>query len=64
MEKKDIDALVKLRTRLIKAFERLRDYKSNENAIMREKDHAISLHSTVVALDNLLKDHVEFSDKN
>ena len=64
MEKNEIDTLVMLRTNLITQFERLRDWKNNKNAIMKEIDHAKSIHAVIVVIDGLLKDHVNFSDKN
>jgi len=64
MEKNEIEKLVNLRLDLISRFEKLRDYKSNKNAIMKEYDHAKVIHETIVKIDELLKEHVNFSDKN
>lgn len=61
MENKDIEKIVLLRKELITKFEALKDYKNNKNAIMKEFEHAKVLHETIVALDNLLKEHVKFS---
>ena len=63
MNKKEIEALVDLRQGLIAKFARLKDYKSNKNAIMREQDHAKLLHETIVNIDNILKEHVAFDNK-
>lgn len=63
MNKKEIEALVNLRQGLIAKFSRLKDYKSNKNAIMREQDHAKLLHETIVNIDNILKEHVSFDNK-
>ena len=63
MKKEEIDALVSLRQNLIEKFDRLKDYKNNKNAIMREVDHAKLVHEVVVKIDKILKDHVNFSDK-
>jgi hypothetical protein len=63
MEQKEIENLVELRQKLIMTFSRLRDYKSNKNAIMKERDHAQILHESIVSLDEILKNHVSFSDK-
>jgi hypothetical protein len=63
MNKEDIDKLLLLRVELINKFDKLRDYKNNKNAIMKELDHAKVIHETVVKLDNILKDHVTFKDK-
>jgi hypothetical protein len=63
MEKQEINALVELRNKLIVEFTRLRDYKNNANAIMKEFDHAKILHSTISSLDKILQEHVKFSDK-
>ena len=61
MQDKNIKSLVELRKNLIEHFERLRDYKSNKNALMKEYDHAELVYNTIVKIDNILKDHVEFS---
>ncbi len=61
MDKIEIEKIIKLRTNLIERFNSLRDYKNNPNAIMKERDHAQYVHSIVVALDDLLKEHVKFS---
>ena len=60
MEKQDVTNLVQLRTDLIKEFEKLRDYKNNKNAIMKEVQHAKIIHATITRLDNILKKHVKF----
>ena len=60
MEKQDVTNLVQLRTDLIKEFEKLRDYKNNKNAIMKEVEHARVIHATITRLDNILKEHVKF----
>ena len=36
MENKDIEKLVSLRQKLINRFKKLKDYKNNKNAIMKE----------------------------
>jgi hypothetical protein len=64
MEKNILENLIKLRSTLINQFEKLRDYKNNPNAIMKERDHAKVIHQTIVSLDTILKDHLSFSDKN
>ena len=46
---------------LINKFERLKDYKGNKNAIMREIDHAELLHETIKQIDGVLTGHVNFS---
>ena len=60
MRREDLEKIVLLRRNLVIAFEKLRDYKMNPNAIMKETDHAKILSETVVALDEILKNHVEF----
>ena len=62
MEKKDIEKLVNIRTRLIEDYSKLRDYRDNKNAIMREFDHAQYLHSLIKEVDGILKNHVKFAD--
>ena len=63
MENKEIKVLIDLRQKIIENFNQLRDYKANPNAIMKEKDHAQTLHNIVVEIDKILKSHVNFSDK-
>ena len=63
MEKNEVEALINLRQKLLEKFNRLRDYKNNANAIMKEVDHASTLHETIVKLDKVLEGHVNFSDK-
>jgi hypothetical protein len=60
MEKQLLESLVRLRTDLIKEFEKIRDYKNNKNAIMKEVEHARVVHSTIARLDLILKGHVKF----
>ena len=60
MEKAEIEYLVQVRATLVEQFESLRDYKNNKNAVMKEVDHAKVIHSTIVKLDSLLKEHVNF----
>ena len=62
MIKEEIDYLVHVRATLIKEFESLRDYKNNPNAIMKEVDCAKVIHQTIVKLDSLLKEHVNFQE--
>ena len=45
MTQEEIDDLVGLRNFLIEKFERVKDYRQNKNAIMREVDHAENRHS-------------------
>lgn len=63
MNKEEIEVLINLRQQLIEKFNRLKDYKNNTNAIMKEVEHARLIHDTVTTLDKVLKEHVEFSDK-
>ena len=44
-------------------FDKLKDYKNNKNAIMKELDHAIALEDTIIEIDKVLKNYVNFSDK-
>tara|TARA_B100000900_G_scaffold415592_1_gene446130 strand:- start:5306 stop:5491 length:186 start_codon:yes stop_codon:yes gene_type:complete len=60
MNKDEINELVLLRTNLIAEFNKLRDYKNNPNAIMKEIDHARKLHEIITSIDSLIKPHVEF----
>lgn len=63
MEKENIQLLVRLRQQTIEKFNKLRDYKNNKNAIMKELEHAKVLHEIIVEIDKVLKSHVKFSDK-
>ena len=60
MDNQEIKSLVALRTKLIQEFERLRDYKNNKNAIMKEIECAKILHFAITELDSMLKGKVEF----
>ncbi len=60
MNKDDLGKLISLRAELIKEFERLRDYKNNKNAIMKEVDHAKVINMVIYKIDDVLKDHVSF----
>ena len=60
MEKEKLGEIIALRVELIKKFERLRDYKIDQNAIMKQVDCARMLHEAIVKLDNILKDDVTF----
>lgn len=64
MKKEEIEILVNLRQKTLGKFNRLRDYKNNTNAIMKEIEHAKSLHEIIIEIDKVLKEHVNFSDKN
>ena len=61
MENEEIKELIELQTSLIKEFERLRDYKNNPNAIMKEIDCARIIHFAVTGIDKILEGKVEFS---
>lgn len=63
MKKEEIEILIRIRQKTLDRFSRLRDYKNNTNAIMKEIDHARALHDVIVEIDKVLKDHVSFSDK-
>jgi len=60
MEKQEVEDLVKLRTELISVFTKLRDYKNNPNAVMKEVDHAKVVHTAIARLDIILEGHVKF----
>ena len=60
MLKQELESLVMLRQKLIRDFERLRDYKNNKDAIMKEIECAKILHHTITALDKCLASSVEF----
>jgi hypothetical protein len=61
VKEKELETLINLRQKLILTFSSLRDYKQNENAIMKEKIYAKKLHETIVVLDEVLKEYVNFA---
>ena len=61
MENVDIEKIVHLRMMLINEFTKLKDYRSNKNAIMREIDHVQLLERTIKLIDKILEGHVTFS---
>ena len=63
MTKEEIQQLVELRQETLEKFNKIRDYKNNANAIMKEIDHAMALSDVIVALDKVLSEHVNFSNK-
>tara|TARA_B100000282_G_scaffold278352_1_gene237876 strand:- start:858 stop:1052 length:195 start_codon:yes stop_codon:yes gene_type:complete len=63
VKQEEIQILLNLRQRTIAKFDKLRDYKNNKNALMKEVDHARTLHDIIVQIDQVLKEHVNFSDK-
>lgn len=62
MDKASLEKLIYLRQQLIQKFERVRDYKANPNAIMKEVEHAKLIHTTIKQLDTILSEHVKFSE--
>jgi hypothetical protein len=64
MEKEELEILINLRQVVINKFNKLRDYKNNTNAIMKEIDHARSLHDVITEIDKVLKNYVNFSNKS
>tara|TARA_B100000287_G_C20522714_1_gene737604 strand:+ start:303 stop:494 length:192 start_codon:yes stop_codon:yes gene_type:complete len=63
MSEEEVKQLVSLRQHLVEKYSRVKDYRQNKNAIMREWDHAELVHETIVKLDNLLKEYVNFETK-
>tara|TARA_Y100000593_G_C4248678_1_gene305991 strand:- start:694 stop:879 length:186 start_codon:yes stop_codon:yes gene_type:complete len=60
MDKQSLEQIISLRSDLINKFEKLRDYKMNPNAIMKETDHARLISDTINRIDKILKEHVSF----
>lgn len=60
MKEEELKELIGIRQFLIERYDRCKDYRSNKNAIMREWDHAEIVHATIVKLDNILKNYVNF----
>lgn len=63
MSEEEINQLVGLRQFLIEKYDRVKDYRQNKNAIMREMDHAELVHTTIVKIDKILKEYVNFETK-
>mgnify|MGYP003126265885 CR=1 FL=1 len=63
MSEDEVKELVDLRQFLVEKFSRVKDYRQNKNAIMREWDHAELVHATIVRIDNILKQYVNFETK-
>jgi len=59
--KKDLEKLINIRTALITKHSRLRDYKNNKNAIMKEIEHVVLIENVIKDLDVFLKKFVEFN---
>lgn len=59
--KEDLQKILDLRKDLVITHEKLRDYKSNKNAIMREIDHVAVLEESIRKLDNFLSKYVLFN---
>ena len=53
---KHIEMLAEVRKDIVLQFERLRDYKTNPNALMKEEQFARSLYGTILSLDKVLKE--------
>ena len=60
MDKEILQKIVNLRQRLVFEFGRMKDYKQNKNALIKEQDYAMSLHSIVVEIDQILEGKVDF----
>lgn len=58
---KDLQKLLEIRKELVLAHERKRDYRSNQNAIMKEVEHVAVLESVIKNLDAFLSKYVQFS---
>jgi len=60
MTNEELEVLLSLRAELLKDFYRYKDYKSNNNAIMKEMDHLAVVNSAIKKLDVFLSKFVEF----
>ena len=63
MTNEELQLLIDVRQKTLEKFIKLRDYKNNTNAIMKEIDHAMVLEDIIKNLDKVLVNHVNFSDK-
>tara|TARA_Y100001972_G_C7510382_1_gene257912 strand:+ start:133 stop:318 length:186 start_codon:yes stop_codon:yes gene_type:complete len=61
VEKNSVESIVELRMMLINEYTKLKDYRSNKNAIMREIDHVKVLEAAIKRIDKILEGHVTFS---
>mgnify|MGYP003125546529 CR=1 FL=1 len=61
MNKKNLEQLMLLRRELVLMFESRKDYKNNNQALMKEMDHVKALSTVIKSLDDILRDHVKFS---
>lgn len=57
----DLNKVLELRKELVLEFERYKAYKSDKNAIMKERDHVQTLGNTIKKLDSFLSKYVQFS---
>lgn len=57
----DLNKLLKLREFLIKEHTKKRDYKNNQNAIMKEVDHVLIVEKSIKGLDDFLAKYVKFN---
>lgn len=60
MDKELLQSVVDLRQRLVFEFSKMKDYKQNKNALVKEQDYAEHLHSIVVEIDEMLQGKVDF----
>ena len=61
MDQNDIDEIISLREGIISDYSRIKDYKLNKNALMKEVEHAQALHEIIVKIDNILEKYVSFA---
>ena len=61
MKDKTLKEIVEFRQQLIRQFEKLRDYKQNPNALMKERDHAATLNDVIKKIDTILAEYVTFT---
>jgi hypothetical protein len=60
MNKEDLNKIIELRKSMIDHYQKLKDYRSNKNALIKEIDHAAYVHKIIVQIDQILKPHVSF----
>jgi hypothetical protein len=61
MNQEDLNKLLELRKVMVLEFENFRDYKNNENALMKEIDHIQYIGKTINRIDEFLRKYVQFS---
>ena len=60
LNQEDLNKLLELRKTLVLEFESFQAYKSDKNAIMKERDHVYFVGKTIKRIDDFLSKYVQF----